>query len=91
MDLTPSQQNKIIKLAEHSDSPELSTLTNLIEIQDSLAELKDTPQALKDIKDTLEAIEIPEAVDHTDQLQAILDKLNEPEVEDTIEVSLNII
>lgn len=89
MNLTPKQLKQMEMVARHADNAEVSTIENFIELHNKLDEQSEKLTILDDIKSAIQ--ELPEPKDNTDQLQAILDKLNEPEVEDTIEVSLNII
>jgi len=78
---------KLIKLAEFADKPELTQFQEILDLKEDLEELEgkleeSTNKICEDIYD------IPQ---YSDKLDAILDKLNEPEEEDEITVTLNII
>ena len=85
------KQEKLLKLADFVDNPELATANALIDIQDVLISTipqesrQNTEQILALIQE-LNSV-IPESKDYSDDLQEIKDKLNE---EDEIEVTLHI-
>lgn len=81
---------KLLKTAEFVDNPEMVQFETILDTQEQIEALKE------DIKTSTDKIcediyAIPQPQDNTELLNAILDKLNEPDEEDEITVTLNIV
>lgn len=85
--MTP-QQAKILKIAKHTDNPNLSTIEEFILLNEKIDNYNE--EMVKCMND-MASKEMPEPIDHSEQLKAIMDKLNEPEEQEDIEITLNII
>lgn len=89
MELTKAQQQKrASKLLKYQEEPDLTKLEMLLELDESMEDKhEETMKCLNEMMNK----EMPKPIDHTEQLQTIIDKLNEPEEDEEIEVTLNII
>lgn len=71
--------NRLLKLADFGDNPQITQMETLLDIEEAIE------QSRQEIINNIP--EIPESKDYTEKLDMILEKLNDEE----IEITLNII
>lgn len=85
------KEEKLLKLAEFGDNPEITQFETILDIKEEVEELEskiDDKIAESTNKICEDIYNIPQSKDYTDKLETILAKLDEP---DEITVELNII
>jgi len=85
MELTPQQQNKVLKVAKFIDNHNVASMEAFIEVEDKLNSLE---EQLNNVILEIQSIEMPEQKDHTAHMEKMMEMMNEPL---DITVDLNII
>ena len=85
MQLTPSQQNKIEKIAKFLDDSNIATVESFMELDEKLTGLEEKLDEIS--QGMLREVEIPEQKDHTEHMEKMMEMINEP-IEVTVDFNI---